>query len=124
MSMKSLTKKDRLRKARARRVRKRIRGSAECPRMCVNKSNSNLFVQIIDDESGKTLCSASTISRELRDSEAKRCNKTSARALGGHIGKVAKDLKLERVVFDRGSSKYHGVLAEVAEGARESGLRF
>ncbi len=124
MSMKSLTKKDRLRRKRSFRVRKRLNGTAECPRLCVNKTNQNVFVQMIDDVEGKTLASASTISRDLREAKVTTKNKTSARALGEHIGKVAVEMNIERVVFDRGHSKYHGILAELADGARESGLKF
>ena len=124
MSMKNLTNKARLRQRRAFRVRKRIRGTAECPRLCVNKTNANLFVQMIDDEKGVTLGSASTISRGLRDSDVKGKNKGSARALGSHMAKLANELGIEKVVFDRGFSKYHGVVAEIADGAREAGLQF
>ena len=124
MSMKHLTKKSRLRQRRAIRVRKKIRGTSACPRMCVNKTNANLFVQLIDDVNGVTVGFASTISRGLRDSEVKGKNKGSARALGAHMAKLAKELNIESVVFDRGHSKYHGVVAEVADGAREAGLQF
>ncbi len=124
MTMKSLTKKDRLHKRRAFRVRKKVRGTAECPRICVQKSNANLFVQLIDDVEGRTLGSTSTISREMRKADVASKNKSNARKLGEHLANMAKDLKIERAVFDRGGNKYHGVLSELADAAREAGLKF
>lgn len=121
MSLKSLSNKHRLRKRRAWRVRKKVRGTALCPRLCVIKSNANLFVQLIDDVEGKTLVSASTISRGLK-AELKGNTVESAKALGKHVAEQAKEMKIEKVVFDRGPAKFHGKLAALAEGVRETGL--
>lgn len=112
------------RKRRKLSMKKRVRGSAERPRMAVFKSNRNLFVQLIDDDKGYTLASASTLMKELDNSEFKKKGKESARYLGELIAKRAKDQNIESVVFDRGHFKYHGLLAELANSAREAGLRF
>lgn len=95
------------------RVRRKLRGDAVRPRLCVVKSNANLFAQVIDDEAGKTLVGI----RAKKDV-------TSAKQLGEKIGELAKKQKIERVVFDRGSSKYHGSIKAVADGARTAGLEF
>ena len=105
-------------------VRKHTRGSLERPRLSVYKSNRNLFVQLIDDESGKTLCSASTLMKELKSTELQKKSKEAARHLGTLIAEQAKKNKIESAVFDRGYYKYHGLLAEMANAAREAGLRF
>lgn len=105
-------------------VRKRVRGSAEKPRMSVFKSNKNLFVQLIDDEKGRTLISASTLMKELKQPELKKKSKDSARYLGNWIADKAKQNNIQTVVFDRGANKYHGLLAELASAAREGGLQF
>lgn len=123
----TVVKTHRLRKRRAIRVRKPLRGTAERPRLCVNKSNRHLAVQIIDDEAGKTLVSASTFSkvaRESKDGAMAKKSKASAKVLGEHVAKLAAEKKINKVVFDRGSHKYHGVLVEFAEGARSAGLTF
>ncbi len=112
------------RKKRKLSMKKRLHGSAERPRMAVYKSNRNLYVQIIDDEQGRTLVSASTLMKELEKPELKKKGKESARYLGGLVAEKAKSQNIETVVFDRGHFKYHGLLAELADGAREAGLRF
>lgn len=100
------------------RVRKKVRGSTEKPRMSVFRSNRHLSVQIIDDEKSVTLASAST----LQDQSLNGKSKESARKLGAMIAELAKKQNIQAVVFDRGHYKYHGVLAELANAARESGL--
>jgi large subunit ribosomal protein L18 len=112
------------RNKRALRVRKHLRGTAEKPRLCVVKTNKHLFAQLIDDNAGVTLGSVSTIAKEFRTTEFNKKNKASARQLGMRLAEIAKDKGVLKAVFDRGSSKYHGVLAELAEGARSSGLQF
>jgi large subunit ribosomal protein L18 len=92
--------------------------------MCVVKSNKHIEVQLIDDEAGRTLASVSTHSKELRTTEFSRKNKASARKLGEVIADQAKQQNISEVIFDRGPSKYHGVLAELADAARSSGLKF
>ena len=103
------------------RVRNKISGTAERPRLCVFKSNSNITVQIIDDVAGNTICAASTLDKEIKE---KHCNKVAAKEVGALIAKRAKAKKIEEVVFDRGGYIYHGVVKELAEAAREGGLQF
>ena len=103
------------------RVRTKISGTAERPRLCVYRSNTNLYVQIIDDVAGNTLVSASTLDKNVKN---KHSNKEAAKELGTLIAKKALDKKIETVVFDRGGYIYHGVVKELAEAAREGGLKF
>ncbi len=103
------------------RVRRKISGTAERPRLCVYRSNTNLYVQIIDDVAGNTLVAASTLDKEIK---TKHANKEAAKELGALIAKKAKAKKIETVVFDRGGYIYHGVVKELAEAAREGGLKF
>ena len=103
------------------RVRTKISGTAERPRLCVYRSNTNLYVQIVDDVAGNTLVAASTLDKEVK---TKHANKEAAKELGTLIAKKAADKKIETVVFDRGGYIYHGVVNELAESAREGGLKF
>lgn len=103
------------------RVRRKISGTAERPRLCIYRSNSNLYVQIIDDVARNTMVSASTLDKEVK---TKHANKEAAKELGTLIAKKALDKKIDTVVFDRGGYIYHGVVKELAEAAREGGLKF
>lgn len=103
------------------RVRRKISGTAERPRLCIYRSNANLYVQIIDDVARNTIVSASTLDKEIK---TKHANKEAAKELGTLIAKKALDKKIETVVFDRGGYIYHGVVKELAEAAREGGLKF
>ena len=103
------------------RVRTKVSGTAERPRLCVYRSNSNIYVQIIDDVAGNTICQASTLDKEVK---IKHANKEAAKEVGALIAKRAKAKKVETVVFDRGGYIYHGVVQELAEAAREGGLKF
>ncbi len=103
------------------RVRNKISGTAERPRLCVYRSNTNLYVQLIDDVAGKTLAQASTMDKEVK---TKHSNKEAAKEVGALIAKRAKEKKIEEIVFDRGGYIYHGVVKELAEAAREGGLKF
>ena len=103
------------------RVRRKISGTAECPRLCVFRSNSNLYAQVIDDVAGNTLAQASTLDKEIK---VKHSNKEAAKEVGKLIAKRALEKKIENVVFDRGGYIYHGVIKELAEAAREGGLKF
>ncbi|MBP3255979.1 MAG: 50S ribosomal protein L18 [Clostridia bacterium] len=118
-----ITKTDRKfeRNRRHARVRRKISGTAECPRLCVYRSNQNLFVQVIDDVAGKTLVQASTLDKEVK---TKHANKEAAKEVGALIAKRALDKKIDTVVYDRGGYIYHGVVKELAEAAREAGLKF
>ena len=118
-----ITKTDRKveRKRRHLRVRRKISGTAECPRLCVYRSNKNLFVQVIDDTAANTLVSASTLDKEIK---TKHANKEAAKEVGALIAKRALEKNIKTVVFDRGGYVYHGVVKELAEAAREAGLNF
>ena len=103
------------------RVRRKISGTTECPRLCIYRSNKNLFVQVIDDTKGVTLAYASTLDKEVK---TKHANKEAAKEVGALIAKRALDKKIKTVVYDRGGYVYHGVVKELAEAAREAGLEF
>ena len=103
------------------RVRRKVSGTSERPRLCVYRSNTNLYVQIIDDVAGKTLVSCSTLDKDKKE---KHANKVAAKEVGTMIAKKALDKKIKTVVFDRGGYIYHGVVKELAEAAREGGLEF
>lgn len=103
------------------RVRRKISGTAERPRLCVYRSNTNLYVQLIDDVAGNTLVSASTLDKEVK---TKHANKEAAKEVGALIAKRALEKNIKDVVFDRGGYIYHGVVKELAEAARNGGLNF
>ena len=103
------------------RVRKKISGTAECPRLCVYRSNTNLYAQIIDDVAGVTIVSASTLDKAIK---TKHANKEAAKEVGTLIAKKAIEKNIKTVVFDRGGYIYHGVVKELAEAARKAGLEF
>ena len=103
------------------RVRTKISGTAECPRLCVYRSNTNLYAQIIDDVAGNTIVSASTLDKDVK---IKHANKEAAKEVGTLIAKKAIEKNIKTVVFDRGGYIYHGVVKELAEAAREAGLEF
>ena len=103
------------------RVRNKISGTAECPRLCVFRSNTGVYAQIIDDVKGVTLVSASTLDKDVK---TKHANKEAAREVGTLIAKRASEKKISTVVFDRGGYIYHGVIKELADAAREGGLKF
>ena len=103
------------------RVRTKISGTAECPRLCVYRSNTNLYAQIIDDVAGNTIVSCSTLDKDVK---TKHANKEAAKEVGTLIAKKAIEKNIKTVVFDRGGYIYHGVVKELAEAAREAGLEF
>ena len=103
------------------RVRTKISGTAERPRLCIYRSNKNLFVQVIDDVAGVTICQASTLDKEVK---TKHANKEAAKEVGTLIAKRAIEKNIKTVVYDRGGYVYHGVVKELAEAAREAGLEF
>ena len=103
------------------RVRRKISGTAQRPRLCVYRSNSNIYAQIIDDVAGNTLVQASTLDKEIK---TKYSNKAAAKEVGTLIAKRAIEKNIKSVVFDRGGYIYHGVVKELAEAAREGGLKF
>ena len=103
------------------RVRTKVSGTAERPRLCVYRSNSNLYAQIIDDVAGNTLVAASTLDKEVK---TKKSNVEAAKEVGALIAKKAVAKNIKTVVFDRGGYIYHGVVKALAEAAREGGLEF
>jgi large subunit ribosomal protein L18 len=109
------------RKRRHFRVRKKVRGTAERPRVAVFRSNKHIYAQLIDDVSGRTLASASTKEKGLSGSGA---TVEAAKAVGQRLGERAKAAGVTTSVFDRGGFKYHGRVAAVADGARDAGLEF
>ena len=106
---------------RHRRVRGKISGTAERPRLSVFRSENNIYAQIIDDVAGNTLVAASSLDKEI---EGNGGNKAAARAVGKLVAERAKAKGIDVVVFDRGGYVYHGRVKELAEGAREGGLQF
>ena len=117
-----LAQRNRRRIKRALRVRKRLKAAGH-PRLSVIKSNCNIFVQLINDNDGKIMASTSTVSKEFQGTEFAKKNKASARKLGETMAAKMKDLEVSEVTFDRGHAKFHGILAEVASGLRENGVK-
>lgn len=113
-----------IRKRRHTRVRKRVFGTADRPRLCVFKSARHIYAQVIDDSKGHTLVSASSLNGDFKEHAGHRGNVEAAKKLGGVIGKKALGKGLKKVVFDRSGFLYHGRVKAVAEGAREAGLEF
>ena len=109
------------RKIRHERVTSKIFGTSECPRLCVFRSNANIYAQIIDDENGSTLVSASSLDKDLK---IKNNNVEAAASVGAALAKKAKKAGITKVVFDRGGYLYHGKVKALAEAARENGLEF
>ncbi|NPA05831.1 MAG: 50S ribosomal protein L18 [Chloroflexi bacterium] len=112
------------RKRRHKRVRKKVHGTPERPRLNVFRSLTHIYAQIIDDEAGVTLVSASTIDRELRPLMAGKTKTEQARLVGEKIAERALAKGIKRVVFDRGGYKYFGRVKALADGARAGGLEF
>jgi len=116
-----------LNKQRQRRVfhtRNRLRSDSDAPRMCVTRSNKNIYCQIIDDEAGKTLVAVGSQSKEIRESLGYGGNSDAAGKIGATIAEKALAAGIKKVKFDRGANKYHGRLAALADAAREAGLEF
>ncbi len=117
-------RKHKARERRHRRVRARVQGSSEQPRLCVYRSLTNIYAQLIDDGQGHTLVAASTIDRDLRAQVEDKSPIEAARMVGQLVGERARQAGVKRVVFDRGGYRYHGRVAALAEGARAAGLDF
>ncbi len=117
----SLKKRNRSRITRKYRVRNALKGCSERPRLSVSKTNLHLYAQLIDDEKGITIGGVGTVSKSNKDA---RKSKDTARQIGTQIAQIAKDKNINAVVFDRGRNKYHGILAQLADAAREAGLQF
>jgi large subunit ribosomal protein L18 len=107
---------------RHRRVRKRVVGLSDHPRLCIFRSARHIYAQIVDDTSGRTLASASSLDASLR--EAKGAKRETAKSVGALVAARARTAGITRVAFDRGGYAYHGRVASLADGAREGGLEF
>ncbi len=112
------------RQKRHRRVRKKISGTAQRPRLNVYRSLSNFYAQLIDDTTGKIIVSVSTLNKELKSSNNYGGNKEAAKVLGKVFAEAASKANIKECVFDRGGYLYHGRVKEFAEAAREGGLKF
>ncbi|MBX7067267.1 MAG: 50S ribosomal protein L18 [Parachlamydiales bacterium] len=117
----SKKRRNNARAKRVMRVRKKVRGSTDCPRLSVSKTNLHIYAQLIDDEKGVTLAGFGTQSKDCRE---KRKSKESAKEVGKQIAHLAKGKNINTVIFDRGRYKFHGLIAELANSAREAGLQF
>ena len=106
------------------RVRRKISGTAETPRMCVFRSLNHIYVQIIDDVKGVTLCAASTVEKDVKGKIANLNKTDAAKLVGKTVAEKAKKLGIKSVVFDRGGYIYTGRVQALADGAREAGLNF
>ena len=104
------------------RVRKKVQGSAERPRLAVFRSNKHIVAQVIDDRAGRTVAAASTLEKDLRSGSG--ANKAAAEAVGRLVAERAKAAGVTKVVFDRGGNIYHGRVAALADAARNAGLEF
>ncbi|MFH1038657.1 MAG: 50S ribosomal protein L18 [PVC group bacterium] len=123
--MKSGTRKRKARRKRALRVRKKVKGTAQRPRMSVFRSLKNLSVQFIDDDRGCTLASRSTLSAAFKEKYPKGGGTVAAAAVLGELaGSRAGELNIKEVIFDRGPYRYHGRVKSLAEGCRKAGLIF
>lgn len=122
--MKKLQKKQAGLRRRHTRVRGKIFGTPARPRLCITRSNANMYAQVIDDVAGKTICAVSTLGAEFKATEKNGSTVEGAEALGELIGKKAQENGITEVVFDRGGNLYHGRIKAVAEGARGAGLKF
>jgi large subunit ribosomal protein L18 len=112
------------RKARHERIRKKIEGTAARPRLCVRRSLSHIYAQIVDDASGKSLLNLSSLSPELKSSIEGKNKVETSKELGKLVAKKAQEVGIKNVVFDRGGYLFHGRVKAVADAAREAGLEF
>lgn len=112
------------RKRRHERVRDKVIGTSECPRMVVFRSLKHIYAQVIDDMEGKTIVSASTLEEDIKPLIEGKNSKEIAFVVGEQVGKKVLEKGVKKVIFDRGGYKYHGRIAELANGARSAGLEF
>lgn len=116
--------KNRLKQLRCWRIRKKVIGTRECPRMSVCFTGKNIHVQFVDDEAGVTLAAASTLSKTAPGRETLAANVKSAKVVGAFAAQQAIGKGINRVVFDRNGARYHGKVKALADAAREAGLKF
>lgn len=119
-----MLRREPLREARHARVRKNVSGNAERPRLNVYRSLNNIYAQVIDDDKGMTLVTASSLDKEIRSDIKSGGNVDAAKIVGALVAKRAQDKGITKVVFDRGGFQYHGRVKALADAARESGLEF
>ena len=124
MSVKAKMSKNDKRLKRHHRLRKDLNGTPEKPRLCVFRSNKNIACQIVDDTQRKTLAAASTLDKDIKAEIKNGGNKEAARKVGEAVAKRALEKGITEVAFDRGGFLYHGRVKELADGAREAGLKF
>ena len=117
-------KKQRLATLRHWRIRKKISGTRERPRMSVRFTNENIYVQFVDDAAGVTLCSASTLHKNAPDRDSLAANVAGAKKIGAIAAETAKGKGITQVVFDRSGARFHGKVKALADAAREGGLKF
>lgn len=122
--MKKSQDKNKIRLSRHGRIRNKISGTTERPRLCVYRSSKNIYAQIIDDVNGTTLISASTKEKELASKVAEMTKVEASKEVGAVLAKRAIEKNIDTVVFDRGGYVYHGRIKSLADGARENGLKF
>lgn len=118
------TTKSAIRQRLHQRIRKKVIGVSERPRLNIHFSGQHIYAQIIDDSAGRTLAAVATTEKELKSKPATRANVSTATQVGKLIAQRAKGKKIESVVFDRGGFKYHGKVKALADAAREEGLKF
>jgi large subunit ribosomal protein L18 len=111
------------RRLRQQRVRKRVRGTDQRPRLSVFRSNKHIYAQVISDETGRTLASASTLSAELR-ADSKGMSREAAKKVGAMVARICQERGIHEVVFDRNGYLFHGRIQTLADAAREGGLKF
>jgi large subunit ribosomal protein L18 len=109
---------------RHKRIRKRVAGTPERPRLAVHFSGKNIYAQVIDDTVGKTLAAANTTEKDLKSDKTTRANKLTAEKVGRLVAERSKAKNIDKVVFDRGGFLYHGKVKALADAAREAGLQF
>jgi large subunit ribosomal protein L18 len=113
-----------LRRIRHKRVRDRVRGTADRPRLCVFRSLNHIYAQVVDDSGGRTIVCASTLEPEIKGEVAGKAKASQAELVGSLVAKRALSKGIAQVVFDRGGYKYHGRVKSLAEAARQGGLHF
>ena len=116
--------KVRMRAARHRRIRKRMKSMPDCPRLCVHRSLKNLYIQVIDDRQANTLVSLSTLNKEIKDKQIYGGNIAAAQILGEVAAQKLKQKGINKIVFDRGGYVFHGRIKTLAESLRKGGIVF
>lgn len=117
-------KKQKLQQLRRWRIRKKVTGTKDRPRMSVCFTNQNIYVQFIDDSAGVTLASTSTLAKSISERDQLKANAVSAKRIGTLAAEAARSQGIKQIVFDRGGARYHGKVKAVADAAREAGLQF